>query len=99
MTVSTDLQDPLPDLTAKEAESFSGELSRASVDLWSLCLYRRGYASHLQRIEEPCQLRQRMQRLGLALLDAAGWPSIPGSDDDVVDLAADDWEDADCVEE
>jgi len=99
MSVSTDLQDPIPEMSAVEAQFLSGELSRASVDLWSLCLARRGYTSHLARIEEPCQLRQRIQRLGLALLDAAGWPSIPGSNDDVVDLAVDDWEDADHVEE
>jgi len=96
MSVTT--SDPLPELTAHEAQSLSGELSRASVDLWSLCLARRGYSAHRERIAEPGQLAQRLRQLAFHLLDAAGWPAVPGSDDEQVTLAAEPWEDPDRIE-
>jgi len=72
MSVST--SDPLPDMTAAEAQMLSAACSQASVDLWSLCLARRGYFAHRERIAEAGQLARRLRLLAFALLDAAGWP-------------------------
>jgi len=78
--------DPLPDLTAAEAQALSGDLSRASVDLWSLCLARRGYGAHRERIAEPDQLADRLRLLAFHLLDAAGWPEVGWGEEDAEGL-------------
>ena len=46
------------------------------MDLWSLCLARRGYSAHRERIHELGQLAERLRLLAFHLLDAAGWPEV-----------------------
>src|SRR5215469_8607312 len=79
MLVST---EPVPDLSADQARELSEKLSRASVDIFSLALARQGASESLRKIADLPGLEGRLRACAFALLDAAGWPPLPGDLDD-----------------
>ena len=99
MTVSTD-----PDTTQQpslaDAHALCALLADAIVDLNSLYRGRQRYpdVAELPDARWPA-VRERLRQAAFTLLDATGWPAAPLLPDDMVDLAADEWEDADCAEE
>ncbi|HMF18860.1 MAG TPA: hypothetical protein VKE98_16760 [Gemmataceae bacterium] len=92
-----------PDTTQQpslaDAHALCALLADAVVDLNNLYRGRQRYpdTAELPDARWPA-IAERLRCLAFCLLDAAGWPTVPGEDDEQVSLPADEWEDPDRIE-